>query len=73
VGNVESRRSTYRVLVGKLEGKRLLGRSGHGIEDNIKMDVKEVGWDGMRLDSSGSVGKNGRLYERCNEPLGSIN
>jgi len=25
------------------------------------MDVKEVGWDGMRLDSSGSVGKNGTL------------
>jgi len=37
------------------------------------MDVKEVGWDGMRLDSSGSFGKNVRLCEHCNEPLGSIN
>jgi len=31
VDNVESRRSTYRVLVGKLEEKRPLGRYGHGI------------------------------------------
>jgi len=31
VDNMELRRSTYRVLVGKLEGKRPLGRSGHGI------------------------------------------
>jgi len=37
------------------------------------MDVKEVGWDGMRLDSSGSAGQNGRLCEHCSEPLGSIN
>jgi len=37
------------------------------------MDVKEVEWDGMRLDSSGSVGKNSLLCEQCSEPLGSIN
>ena len=37
----------YRVLVGKPEGKRLLGRSGHILEDNIKMDHHEVGCGGM--------------------------
>ena len=39
----ESRR-VYRVLVGKLEGKRPLGRSRGRWEDNIKMDMQEVGY-----------------------------
>jgi len=38
------RRALYRVVVGKTEGKRPLGRSKHGWEDNIKMDLQE--WDG---------------------------
>ena len=33
------RRGAYRVLVGKSEGKRLLGRARHGWEDNIKTDL----------------------------------
>jgi hypothetical protein len=33
----------YRVLVGKLEGKRPLGRPRRRWEDNIKMDLKKVG------------------------------
>jgi len=33
----------YRVLVRKPEGKRPLGRPGRGWEDNIKMDLQEVG------------------------------
>ena len=33
----------YRVLVGKPEGKRLLERPRHRWEDNIKMDLQEVG------------------------------
>jgi len=42
---------TYRVLVGKPEGKRPLGRLRGRWEDNIKMDIKEVGWAGMnRMD-----------------------
>jgi len=32
---------------GKPEGKRLLGRPRRRWEDNIKMDLKEVGWRGM--------------------------
>jgi hypothetical protein len=38
------RRDAYRVLVGKHEGRRPLERPGRRWEDNIKMDLREVGW-----------------------------
>jgi hypothetical protein len=38
------RRGAYRVLVGKPEGRRPLGRLRHRWEDNIKMDLRVVGW-----------------------------
>jgi hypothetical protein len=38
------RRVAYRVLVGRTEGKRPLGRPRCRWEDNIKMDLQEVGW-----------------------------
>jgi len=41
------RRGVYRVLVGKPEGKRPLKRPRHRWEDNIKMDLQEVGCRGM--------------------------
>ena len=41
------RRSVYRVLVGKPEGKRQLGIPRHRWEDNIKMDLQEVRLEGM--------------------------
>jgi hypothetical protein len=37
------RRGAYRTLVGKPEGRRLLGRPRRRWEDNIKMDLREVG------------------------------
>jgi hypothetical protein len=37
----------YRILVGKPEGKRALRRPGRRWEGNIKMDLREIGWDGM--------------------------
>jgi hypothetical protein len=40
------RRNAYRILVGKPDGKRPLGRPRCRWVDNIKMDLKEVGWDG---------------------------
>jgi hypothetical protein len=40
-------RGVHRVLVGKPEGKRPLGRPRHRWEDNIKMDLQEVGCWGM--------------------------
>jgi hypothetical protein len=39
-------RGVYRVLVGRPEGKRPLERLRRGWEDNIKMDVREIGFDG---------------------------
>ena len=40
-------RGVYRVLVGKPEGKRSIGRPRHMWEDNIKTDLQEVGCGGM--------------------------
>jgi hypothetical protein len=37
----------YRMLVGKPEGKRLRGRHRLRWEDDVKMNLKEMGWDGM--------------------------
>jgi len=47
VASMGERRSAYRVLVGKPEGKRPLRRPRHRWEDNIKMDLQEVGCGGM--------------------------
>jgi hypothetical protein len=38
------KRNAYRILVGKQEGKRLLGRPRRGWVDNIKIDLKKIGW-----------------------------
>jgi len=48
-------RRVYRVLVGKPEGKRLLGRPRRRCVDNIRMDLQEVGcgymdWTGLAQD-----------------------
>jgi hypothetical protein len=40
------RRNSYRILVGKPEGKRPLGRPRRRWVNNIKMDLREVGCDG---------------------------
>jgi len=47
-------RGVYRVLVGKPEGKRPLGTPTRRREDNIKMDLQEVGCGGYGLDRAGS-------------------
>ena len=41
----EQSRNAYRGLMGRLEGKRSLGRPRRRWEDNIKMDLKDVGCD----------------------------
>ena len=52
-------RGVYRVLVGKPEGKRELGRPRRRWEDNIKMDLQEVGgvvgtgWSWLRIERGG--------------------
>jgi hypothetical protein len=55
------RRGVYRALVGKPEGRRPLGRPRRRWEDNIKMDVREVGcgaWTGsiwLRIGTGGEL------------------
>jgi hypothetical protein len=41
------KRTAYRILVGNPEGKRPLGRPRRRWVDNIKMDLRETGWDGI--------------------------
>jgi hypothetical protein len=41
------KRNAYRILVGKSEGKRPLGRPRRMWVDNIKMDLREIGLDGV--------------------------
>jgi hypothetical protein len=41
------KRNAYRISVGKPEGKRPLGRPRHRWLDNIKIDLREKGWDSM--------------------------
>jgi hypothetical protein len=39
--------NAYRILVGNPEGKRSLGRPRRSLVDNIKIDLREIGWDGV--------------------------
>jgi hypothetical protein len=51
-------RNAYRILVGKPEAKRPLGRPRRRWVDNIKIDLREIGWDGMdwlRIGTSGGL------------------
>ena len=41
------KKNAYRILVGKSEGKRLLGRPRYRLVDNVKMDLREIGWSDM--------------------------
>jgi hypothetical protein len=43
--HVARERTVYKVSLGNPEGKRPLGRPRYRWEDNIKMDLRETGWD----------------------------
>jgi hypothetical protein len=47
VARMGEERGEYRILVGRPEGRRPLGRPRRRWEDNIKTDLREVGWGGM--------------------------
>jgi hypothetical protein len=55
------KRNAYRILVGNPEGKRPLGRPRRRWVDNIKMDLREIGWliwigsIGIRIRTSGGL------------------
>jgi hypothetical protein len=46
VARIGKKRNAYRILVGTPEGKKPLGRPRRRWVDNIKTDLKEIGWDG---------------------------
>jgi hypothetical protein len=63
-------RNAYRILVGKPEGKRPLGRPRRRWEDNIRTDLRAIGWGGMGwIDLAQN--REGSC-EHGNEPSGSI-
>jgi hypothetical protein len=53
------KRNAYTILVGNLEGKRPLGRPRPRWEDNIRMDLREIGWGGMDWIIWLRIGTNG--------------
>ena len=59
MARMEEGRDVHKVLVGKPEGKRQLGRPRRRWEDNIKMDLEEVegvvgtGWSCLRIETGG--------------------
>jgi hypothetical protein len=57
------RRGVHRVLVGKPEGKRPLGRLRRRFEDNIKIDIQRMGWS---MDWIELVQDRDRWQERVN-------
>jgi hypothetical protein len=65
-------RGVYRVLVGKPEGKRPLGRPRCGWDDNIKMDLQEMECEGMDYIKLAQDRKVAGTCECGNEPSGSI-
>jgi hypothetical protein len=66
-------RNAYRILVGKPEGKRPLGRPRRRWVDNIKMYLKEIGWDGVDwIELAQGRDQWRALYEHGDEPPGSL-
>jgi hypothetical protein len=73
VARIRETRGLHRVLVGKLEGKRTLGRPSTRWEENINMNLEETGWEGV--DSNDLTQDRDRCrgcYEHGNKPSGSI-
>jgi hypothetical protein len=73
VARVEVKRGAYRILVGRPEGKRPLGRPRRRREDNIKMDLQEVGWEAWTGLIWLRIGTVAGACDCGNEPSGSIN
>ena len=65
VARMEKSRYAYRVLVGKPEGKRPLGRPRRRWEDNIRMDLRKVGCDPGELIDLAEDRDQWRAYVRA--------
>jgi hypothetical protein len=47
VARIAEMRNAYKILVGKPARKRLIGRPRYRWEDNIRMELMEIGWEGV--------------------------
>jgi hypothetical protein len=66
-------RNACRTLVGTLEGKTLVGIPRRRWVDNIKIDLREIGWGAMDfIDMAENGGPVEDSCEHGNEPSGSI-
>jgi hypothetical protein len=66
------RKRCFQVLVGRPECKRSLGRPRHRWEDNIKLDHREIGMNGVNWIQLAQDGPMVGFCEHGNKPLGSI-
>jgi hypothetical protein len=62
-------KNSYKILIGKSEEMRTRGKPTCKREDNIRMDLREIGWEGLDGFISLKIWTNGGLL--CNEPSGS--
>jgi hypothetical protein len=72
VARIGEKRNAYRILVGKPEGRGPLGRPRRMWVDNIKMDLREIGWDGVNWIEMAQERDHWRALEHGTEPSGSI-
>jgi len=61
--------SSFRVVVGKFEGKKPLEKLRGSCENNIRVDVKETGWES--IDWNNIAQNRAQLAAFCEQPLGS--
>lgn len=67
---IGDKRNAYRILVGKPEGKRSLGRPRREWANNIKIDLREIRWDGMDWMDLDQDRDQWRAREHVDEPSG---
>jgi hypothetical protein len=72
VARMGEKRNAYRILVGKPEVKRPLARPRRRLVDNIKMDIREIGWDGVDWIDMVQDRDHWRALANGTEPPGSI-
>jgi hypothetical protein len=59
---IGKRRNAYKVLLGNAEEKTPLGRPRRSWEDNIKMDLREIGWGGMDWNYDGEYFGSKKMF-----------
>jgi hypothetical protein len=66
------RRNEYRIMVGKSEGKKPLGRHARRSDNKIKMDLREREWGALTGFICLRIGTSGGSCEHGNKTLGSL-